>query len=204
MLGFWVLARGPTVLLAVAAAIWAKSEDLLREWLSPTLGRFHARAPPGPWRSSASPGRSRASLHRSVRRARSGSCRSTGRLATRASYRRMRPLVAAAVAVAALAEELVWRGAVTQLLAERVGLARRRGSGPLGSTRWRFVRRRGRCGRATASIRCSSLPRPAAASSGEPWRGSSDGLVPSILAHALFDWAVLMMFPLWGRHGLPR
>ncbi len=26
-------------------------------------------------------------------------------------------------------------------------------------------------------------------------------LVPSILAHALFDWSVLMMFPLWGAGG---
>jgi hypothetical protein len=25
-------------------------------------------------------------------------------------------------------------------------------------------------------------------------------LGPSIIAHALFDWAVVMMFPLWGLH----
>jgi hypothetical protein len=25
-------------------------------------------------------------------------------------------------------------------------------------------------------------------------------LAPGILAHALFDWAVVMMFPLWGVH----
>jgi hypothetical protein len=25
-------------------------------------------------------------------------------------------------------------------------------------------------------------------------------LAPGVLAHALFDWAVVMMFPLWGMH----
>jgi len=25
-------------------------------------------------------------------------------------------------------------------------------------------------------------------------------LAPGVLAHALFDWAVVMMFPLWGPH----
>ena len=43
----------------------------------------------------------------------------------------------------------------------------------------------------------------AAGGAGLVWGGMArafGGLAPSILAHALFDWAVLMMFPLWGGH----
>ena len=43
----------------------------------------------------------------------------------------------------------------------------------------------------------------AAGGAGLVWGGMArafGGLAPSILAHALFDWAVLMMFPFWGGH----
>jgi len=37
---FWLLAGGPTVLLAGIAAAWAWREELLREWLAPRWGDF--------------------------------------------------------------------------------------------------------------------------------------------------------------------
>jgi membrane protease YdiL (CAAX protease family) len=36
------------------------------------------------------------------------------------------------------------------------------------------------------------------------WGGiarASGRIAPAMVAHALFDWAVVMMFPLWGTHG---
>src|SRR5258708_29593770 len=35
---FWALACGPSIALGAAAAIWARREDLLREWISPRWG----------------------------------------------------------------------------------------------------------------------------------------------------------------------
>jgi len=105
----------------------------------------------------------------------------------------------AVVVAAAVGEEIVWRGAVTQLLAESVGsrVAWLWAAGlytlALAPTAW--------------SLGSASGLNPmlvvAAAGGGLVWGGMArvfGGLVPSILAHALFDWAALMMFPLWGRH----
>jgi membrane protease YdiL (CAAX protease family) len=202
MLGFWVLGVAPTVLLAVGAAIWAKGEDLLREWLSPTWGDF-TRGLAGAvalfgvaWAATrlvAPVGSTReiwlVSLY--------------GQIGDPRKLQAHAPAVAAAVAVAALAEELVWRGAATQLLAERVG------------SRVAWVWAAGLYALAflpTAwALRAGDGLNPllvvAAAGGGLFWGALArlfGRLVPSILAHALFDWAVLMMFPLWGPHGLPR
>src|SRR5260370_8539290 len=35
---FWALACGPRIALGAVAAIWARREDLLREWISPRWG----------------------------------------------------------------------------------------------------------------------------------------------------------------------
>jgi membrane protease YdiL (CAAX protease family) len=107
--------------------------------------------------------------------------------------------VAAAVIVAALAEEIVWRGTVTQLVAERVGsrLAWIWAAGlyalALLPTAWAL----------RAGYGLNPVLVLAAGGAGLVWGGMArafGGLAPSILAHALFDWAVLMMFPLWGGH----
>ena len=91
----------------------------------------------------------------------------------------------------------MWRGAVTHLLAERVGsrvawiYAAGFNALALVPTAW--------------ALRAGGGLNPmlviAAAGGALVWGGMArafGNLAPSILAHALFDWAVVMMFPLWG------
>src|SRR5579859_4089127 len=113
---FWALAGGPTVALAVVAALWAQREELLKEWLSPRWGDF-SRGVVGAvllfgvaWAFSrivAPVGSPReiwlVSLY--------------GQLGDPRVLQAKAPVVAGTIAVVALAEEVVWRGMVTQLLA---------------------------------------------------------------------------------------
>jgi len=193
---FWVLAGGPTLALAVAAGVWARRQDYLLEWLGPKWGDFSR------------------GLLGAV--ALFGAAWAFARLVTPVGSRREiwlvslyaqigdprvlqlhAPAVAAAVGVVVLAEELLWRGTVTQLLAERVG-SRTAWMWSAGlyalayvPTMWAL--------RAGAGI--DPVLVVAALGGGFVWGGMSrvfGRLAPGILAHALFDWAVLMMFPLWG------
>ncbi len=194
---FWAIALVPTAVLAVAAATWAHREDFLVEWLSPRWGDFTRgvlgavglfAAAWGVTRFIAPVGSPReiwlVSLY--------------GQIGDPHVLQAHAPLVASAVALAAIAEELVWRGTVTQLLAERVG------------SRAAWVWAAGLYALAllpTAwALRAGGGLNPllvvAAGGAGLVWGGMArafGSLAPSILAHALFDWAVLMMFPLWGR-----
>jgi membrane protease YdiL (CAAX protease family) len=198
---FWALAGGPTVVLAGVAAAWAQREELLREWLAPRWGDF-------------SRGVACAVLLFGVAWAFSriatpvGSGREVwlvslyGQLGDPRVLQSHAPLVAGAIAVAALAEELVWRGMVTQLLAERVGT---RSAWVWSAVLYALVYvptmwslRSGGEGGALNPV----LP-AAALGAGLLWGGMARAfgrLAPGVLAHALFDWAVVMMFPLWGMH----
>jgi membrane protease YdiL (CAAX protease family) len=195
-MAFWVLALGPTVVLAAAAAAWGHREDLLREWLSPRWGDFTrgALGAVGLFAAAWAVTRLIAPV---------GSPREIwlvslyGQLGDPRVLQRHAPWVAAAVALAALVEEVLWRGAVTQLLAERVG------------SRWAWLWAAGLYALALVptawALRGGDGLNPlliiAAAGGGIVWGGMArvfGGLGPSILAHALFDWAMLMMFPLWG------
>jgi membrane protease YdiL (CAAX protease family) len=199
---FWVLAGGPTIVLAGVAAAWAKREELLREWLVPRWGDF-------------SRGVVAAVLLFGVVYAFSrivtpvGSPREIwlvslyGQIGEPKLLQAHAPAVAAAIAAVALAEEVLWRGTVTQLLADRIG------------TRTAWVWAAVLYGLAyvpTAwSLRAVSGPGAgldpvlpiAALGAGLLWGGMArffGRLAPGVLAHALFDWAVVMMFPLWGIH----
>jgi CAAX protease family protein len=199
-IAFWALAVGPTLMLGGLAAAWAKREELLIEWLSPRWGDF-TRGVVGAillfgcaWafvRVVAPVGSTReiwlVTLY--------------GEIGDPRALQAHAPAVAATIAVAATAEEVIWRGLVTQLLAERVG------------SRWAWVWAAGLYALAyvpTAwSLRAVAgaggglnpvLP-IAALAAGLLWGGMARALgrlTPGILAHALFDWAVVMMFPLWG------
>jgi membrane protease YdiL (CAAX protease family) len=193
---FWVLAVVPAVVLAGAAAVWARREELLREWLSPTWGDF-TRGVLGAvvlfglaW-----------ALARLVTPV--GSRREIwlvsvyGQIGNPRTLQAHAPAVAIAVVLAAMAEEILWRGAVTQLLAERVGSraawvwAAGLYSLSFAPTAWAL----------RAGDGLNPLLVMVAAGGGLFWGALARGfgrLVPSILTHALFDWAVIMMFPLWG------
>jgi membrane protease YdiL (CAAX protease family) len=195
-LAFWVLAVVPGVVLAAAAAVWARREDLLREWLSPTWGDFTR----GVLGAVAMFGVAWALSHLVTP---VGSKREIwlvslyGQIGSPRALLAHAPAVAAAVVLAAVAEEILWRGAVTQLLAERVGSraawvwAAGLYSISFAPTAW--------------ALRAGGGLNPVlvvvAAGGGLFWGALARAfgrLVPGILTHALFDWAVIMMFPLWG------
>jgi len=107
-------------------------------------------------------------------------------------------LVAAAIVVAAFAEEVVWRGLVTRLIAEAIG----------SRTAWLWAAVLYALAHAP-TIYCLRDPvagtNPvlvlAAVALGLVWGGMARAfgrLTPGILSHIAFDWCVIMMFRLWG------
>lgn len=197
---FWVLAGGPTLVLAALAAEWARREEFLREWLSPRWGDF-------------SRGVVAAVLLFGVAWAFSrvvapvGSPREIwlvslyGQLGDPRMLQHRAPVVGAAIFLVAAAEEIVWRGAVTQLLADRVGTrtawvwAALLYALAFVPTAWAL--------RAGGNGPLDPVLPVAALGAGLLWGAmarSFGRLAPGILAHAFFDYAVVMMFPLWGAH----
>jgi membrane protease YdiL (CAAX protease family) len=198
-LAFWALAGGPTVLLATVAAAWAKREDYLWEWLAPKWGDFSR----GLLGAVVLFGAAWA-FARSVTPV--GSAREIWLVSLYSQIGDPRvlqlhaPAVGVAIAVVVLAEELLWRGTITQLLAEKVGsrLAWVWSAGLYAlvyvPTMWAL--------RTGAGI--DPVLVVAAFGGGVLWGAMARAfgrLAPGILAHALFDWSVLMMFPLWGAGG---
>jgi membrane protease YdiL (CAAX protease family) len=198
---FWVLAGGPTLVLAGVAAAWARREELLREWLSPRWGDFSRGVVSAvllfglAWafsRIATPPGSPReiwlVSLY--------------GQIGDPRLLQAHAPAVAATIAAVALAEEVLWRGMVTQLLADRVGTR--------AAWVWAAVLYALAYVPTAWSLRAGGpaggldpiLP-VAALAAGLLWGAMArffGRLAPGVLAHALFDWAVVMMFPLWGPH----
>src|SRR5882672_4492832 len=193
---FWALAAGPPVALAVVAAAWAARDELLREWLSPRWGDF-TRGVVGAVGFFALAW----AFVRLVTPA--GSPREIwlvslyGQIGDPRVLQAHAPAVAAVVIVVALAEEVLWRGMVTQLLAERVGSHAAwvwaAGLYALAYVPTMWALRAGQGFNPVLAI--------GALGGGLVWGAMARAfrrLAPGVLAHALFDWAVIMMFPLWG------
>jgi membrane protease YdiL (CAAX protease family) len=197
---FWALAAGPALVLGAVAAAWAKREDLLREWLTPRWGDFTR----GVVAAVVSFGVVYA-FSRLVTPV--GSPREIwlvtlyGQIGDPRLLQAHAPAVAATIAAVALAEEVIWRGMVTQLLADRVG-SRTAWVWAAGlyalafvPTAWSLRAAAGAGGGLDPVLPLLAL------GGGLLWGGmarSFGRLAPGVLAHALFDWAVVMMFPLWG------
>jgi membrane protease YdiL (CAAX protease family) len=197
---FWVLAGGPALVFAIVAAEWARREDLLRDWVSPRWGDFSRGVIGAVLLMAAAWGF--ANFVTPV-----GSSREIwlvtlyGQLGDPRVLQAHAPQVAAAIAVVAFAEEVLWRGLVTQLLADRIGTrtawvwAAVLYALAYVPTAWAL-----RAGSGGDGPLDPALP-IAALGAGLLWglmAKSFGRLAPGILAHALFDWAVIMMFPLWG------
>jgi membrane protease YdiL (CAAX protease family) len=194
---FFVIAAAPSILLAAVAIEWARREELLREWLTPRWGD-----PSSGLLSAILLVVSAWGFYRLV--APRGSPREIWWVTLYGQFGNPKTLeahgfeVAAGILVAVVAEEITWRGMVTQLLADRFGSrnawiwaaglyalanvptawALRASGGPLdpvlvvggfgAALVWGLLGRR--FGRLTAGV----------------------------ISHAMFDWALIMMFPLWG------
>jgi uncharacterized protein len=193
---FWSIIGVPTLLLGAFAAAWARREVLLREWLTPrwgdfTRGLFGAAALFGlAWafvRLVAPVGSPReiwlVSLYSQIGDPHVLHARGAA--------------VAVAIVVSALAEEMIWRGLVTRLLAEKVGSR--------AAWVWAAVLYAAAYTPSAFVMTGGAGPNPvlvlAALGGGLLWGAMArafGSLVPSTLSHALFDWAVVMMFPFWG------
>ncbi|HTQ41445.1 MAG TPA: CPBP family intramembrane glutamic endopeptidase [Polyangiaceae bacterium] len=195
---FWLLAAGPTVLLAVVAAVWAHREELLREWLTPRWGDFTRGVVSAVLLVAVAWAFTRLVLP-------VGSPREIwivtlyGQIGDPRQLQAHAPVVGGVIVVTAVAEELLWRGAVTQMLADRVGTR----------TAWIWAAvlyalayvptwwslRGGGTGSLDPVLSVGAL------GAGLLWGAMARAwgrLVPGMIAHVFFDWAVVMMFPLWG------
>jgi membrane protease YdiL (CAAX protease family) len=197
---FWVLAGGPTLLLGATAAAWASREELLREWVSPRWGDFTRGAVGAVLLFAIAYAFSRVVTPM-------GSPRAIwfvslyGEVGDPRLLQAHAPAIAAAIGAVVIAEELVWRGMVMQALADRVGsrMAWIYAAGLYAlayvPTAWSLRSVAGPAGGLNPVLPLAAL------AGGLLWGGMARAfgrLTPGILAHAFFDWAVVMMFPLWG------
>lgn len=207
--GFFLCIAAPTVLIAIVGAVRAQRDGVLRGsrssfdekggtgWLSVRSGDFSRGFAAAAlifgvaWACTkviAKPGSDRESWL----------ARLYLQLGDPTSLRKNVAFVVAAIIVIAVAEELVWRGLVSDLLAESVGSRR--------AWVWAAVLY------AVAHVPTMwALSDPvaglnpvlpaAALLAGLVWGYMArrfERLLPGIFSHVLFDWTVLMMFRLWG------
>jgi membrane protease YdiL (CAAX protease family) len=194
---FWILAIAPTALVAIIALVRAARDGELAELVQPawgdaTRGLLSAAILLG----GAVLGLRVLAPNGSPRE--SWVARLYLQLGDPAWLRGHAAVMAMVVLFAAAAEEIVWRGLVTRLIAEKIG------------SRWAW---------AWAAIPYALAHVPTAWALRDPeaglnpllivgalglglaWGGlarSQRRLAPSILSHAAFDWCVLMVFRLWG------
>ena len=195
-LAFWMLAILPATGLGMLAAAWAAREGLLGEWLAPRWGDATRGVVGGIALIACAWAFVRVVMP-------VGSHGEIWLVAFYGEVGNPRRLVAhadafaGAVIVGAIADEIVWRGMVTQVLADRVG----------SRTAWIWAAALyGLAYAPTAwALRVGGSPDPvlvfAALGGGLMLGGMArvfGRLLPSIVAHALFVWGVLMMVPLWG------
>jgi membrane protease YdiL (CAAX protease family) len=194
---FWLIAGGPTTAIAVGATVWARHVGELREWVVPRWGDFSRGALAAAVLFASAWGFARIVCA-------TGSPREVWLVSLYAQLGDPRALqahagaVAAGVIVVSASEEIVWRGLVPWLLAERVG----------SRTAWVYSAALYAVAHAPAlwALRADGgalnpvLPL-AALGAGLVFGGLArrvGRLAPAIIAHALFDWCAIMMFPLWG------
>jgi membrane protease YdiL (CAAX protease family) len=196
---FWVLAAGPSLVLAGIAAAWASREELLREWITPRWGDFSLGLVGAVLLYGVAFG-----FQRLV--APVGSPREIwlvslyGQLGDPRLLQAHVVAVGAAIFAAALAEEVLWRGMVTQLLAERVG-SRTAWVWAAGLYALAYVPTAWSLRAAAGGGGLDPVLPVAALGAGLLWGAMARAfgrLGPGVVAHALFDYAVVMMFPLWG------
>ena len=107
--------------------------------------------------------------------------------------------VGAGIAVAATMEEIVWRGWVKSLLERLLG---RRFGWIAAACMYALAHVPTLWALSDSTLGKNPIVLIAALGAGLVWsalaRVFGDRLTPSIISHGLFDWAVLMMFRLWG------
>ncbi|MGD0673807.1 MAG: CPBP family intramembrane glutamic endopeptidase [Polyangiaceae bacterium] len=193
---FWLLSAGPSAALGAVAAGWAWREELLGEWLRPRAGDFTRGLAGALLLFFVAWAFARVFLP-------VGSAREIwlvslySRIGDPRGLQSHGPLVAVVIGTSAAGEELLWRGVVTHVLAARVGsrAAWVWSSSLYAIAYWPTLLALKGGGSFNPLIALLAV------GGGFLWGAMArvfGRLVPGILAHALFDWAVVMMLPLWG------
>jgi membrane protease YdiL (CAAX protease family) len=108
-------------------------------------------------------------------------------------------VVAIGVIVASAGEEIVWRGLVTRLISEQIGP---RGAWALAAVPYALAHLPTLWALRDPEAGLNPILVIAALGAGLLWGGlvkiTGGRLVPAIIAHAAFDWTVVMTFRLWG------
>jgi membrane protease YdiL (CAAX protease family) len=189
---FWLVVSAPTVALAVVAALRARAHERLGDWLKPKWGDLTKAC------VSAAALFAVAFLGAKLLAPFGGQLwllRIYAQLGERPDLERHALLVAGVVAVMAVAEELVWRGLVPWLLEERVGS---RNAWVVAAVLYAVAHAPTAWALSTASGKNPMIVL-AALAGGLVWGALArftGRLAPGIVSHALFDWCVVMMFPL--------
>jgi membrane protease YdiL (CAAX protease family) len=194
-LAFWAWVAVPSLALA-AVAVWrAQRDGELRDWLTPRWGDFTVGfVSAAIFFGIVLLGAKILAPHGSPREVWVVSLYS--QFGDPKVLQSQAALVGMAILVLAASEEIVWRGLVTTLLAERVG----------SRTAWIWsavlyaVAHLSSAWALRGPAGLNPLLVIAALVGGLFWGGlarRSGRLTPAILSHALFDWCALMMFPLW-------
>jgi hypothetical protein len=190
-------AIGPSVALATLALVRARREGALRDWARPEWGDITRGVVGGAALFASAFAFVKVLIPVGSPRE-AWMARIYLQIGDPAMLRAHIGLVAVGVVIAAAAEEIVWRGLVQDIAGEVFGpRAAWIGSATLyalAHTGTAIVMRDGVAGYNPMLVF-------AALGAGLVWgamRKTFDRLLPGIFAHALFDWAVVMMFRLWG------
>jgi membrane protease YdiL (CAAX protease family) len=194
---FWILAGGPTIALAIASLGIAGRRSALWDELKPkggdfSLGFFGAGvlfAAAYGFVKVVMPGASPRAMWLARIYLQTGD----------PNILRAHPMALfAALIVVAAAEEIVWRGVVTSLLAEKIGS---RFAWAASAALYALAYVPTMWSLKSPSAGLDPLLPIAALFAGLGWGAMVKRfgrLPPAIVAHALFDWTVIVMFRLWG------
>ena len=192
---FWLIVGGPTLIIAAIGMARAYRDGDLRDWIRPAWGDAT--------RGLLGAGAMFACAYGFAKMTSGGPkeswlARLYLQLGDPSMLRKHAVVIALMIIVVAAAEEIVWRGLVTSLLAEKLGTR----------TAWLYsagLYALAHVGTLWALRDPEAGLNPvlplAALGAGIIWGGMAHylgRLFPVILAHALFDWLVVMTFRLWG------
>jgi membrane protease YdiL (CAAX protease family) len=194
---FFVIMAVPTIVIAGLGIARAKHDGVLRNWLSVRGGDFTRGFTAAVLLFGAAFAFSKVVTPTTSPRA-SWLARLYLQLGDPTNLRKHVTIVVAAIIVMAIAEELVWRGLVIALLEEEIGSRR---AWVWAAVLYALAHLPTVWALKDPVAGANPLLLVAALGAGLVWGGMArrfERLLPSVFSHVLFDWAVLMMFRLWG------
>jgi len=197
-LTFWLFVLVPTALLALLGAVRAQGHGELRDWIKPRWGDATVGVLCGVVLLAAAYGFTRVVAPTGGLRE-AWLARLYLQIGDLSALRQHMSVLAAVIIVASVTEELVWRGMVTTLIAEHWGSGR---AWILSAVFYALAHVPAAWSLADSNAGPNWLLPMGALGAGLVWgalvRLKGGSLVSAMIAHAFFDWCVVVMFRLWG------